>query len=162
VVYATTDDGDAIGEVHAAAWRLGFGHVLHREFLERASDGRRNGWRYAIAHVLAVSNLVLVGGRSTHILAFSQSGRPDDGGTDLEIFQFYCHPVAWRTALAETLMHETCAVLWFTDNQVRFGCGAGVEGGGQARASSDGGTTFEGVKASDSAWCRRLQVRSRV
>jgi RimJ/RimL family protein N-acetyltransferase len=108
---ATTDDGDAIGEVHAAAWQLGFGNMLHREFLERASAGRRNGWQYAIAHVLALSNLVLVGGRDTRILAFSQSGEPDDGGTDLEIFAFYCHPVAWGTGMAEILMHETCAVL---------------------------------------------------
>jgi ribosomal protein S18 acetylase RimI-like enzyme len=108
---ATTDDGDAIGEVHAAAWQLGFGHVLHSEFLERASTGRRNGWRYAIAQVLALSNLVLVGGRDSQILAFSQSGQPDDGGTDLEIFAFYCHPSAWGTGLAAALMHETCAVL---------------------------------------------------
>ena len=108
---ATTDDGDAIGEVHAAAWQTGFGSVLHREFLERASAGRRNGWQYAIAPALARSNLVLVGGRDTHILAFSQSGQPDDGGPDLEIFAFYCHPVAWGTGLAETVMRETCAVL---------------------------------------------------
>lgn len=108
---ATTDDGHAIGEVHAAAWQLGFGHVLGREFLERASAGRRDGWQYAIAHVLALSNLVLVAGRDAHVLAFSQSGQPDDGAANLEIFAFYCHPVAWGTGLADALMHETCAVL---------------------------------------------------
>jgi GNAT superfamily N-acetyltransferase len=108
---ATPDDGPAIGEVHAAAWQLGFGHVLGGEFLERASAGRRNGWRYAIARVLARSNLVLVAGRDTHILAFSQSGQPDDGGTDPEIFAFYCHPVGWGTGLADALMLETCAAL---------------------------------------------------
>jgi len=108
---ATADDGDAMGEVHAAAWQLGFAHIFHRQFLERASAGRRDGWQYAIAHVLALSNLVLVAGRDTHILAFSQSGQPDDGGDELEIFAFYCHPLAWGTGLAETLMHDTCAVL---------------------------------------------------
>ena len=108
---ATTDDGDAIGEVHAAAWQLGFGHVFQREFLERASAGRRNGWQHAIARVLERSNLVLVGGRDARVSAFSQSAQPDDGGTDREIFAFYCHPAAWGTGVAEALMHETCAVL---------------------------------------------------
>ena len=108
---ATTGDGDAIGEAHAASWQAGFGHVLSREFLERASAGRRSGWQYALSQVLAPSNLVLVAGRDTSILAFSQSGPPDNSGTDLEIFAFYCHPGAWGTGLAEALMHETCAVL---------------------------------------------------
>ena len=108
---ATLEDGPAIGEVHAAAWRLGFGQILGAEFLERASAGRLNGWRYAIENAIAPSNLVLVGGRDAHVLAFSQSGPPADGGTDLEIFAFYCHPAAWGTGLADALMHETCALL---------------------------------------------------
>jgi GNAT superfamily N-acetyltransferase len=108
---AKAEDGPAIGEVHAAAWQLGFGHMLGGEFLERAAAGRRNGWKYAIAHVLAPSNLVLVAGRDLRILAFSQSGPSDDGAAGLEIFAFYCHPVAWGTGLADALMHETCAVL---------------------------------------------------
>jgi GNAT superfamily N-acetyltransferase len=108
---ATIDDGRAIGEVHAAAWQLGFGHMLGGEFLKRASAGRLNGWPYAIAHVLGLSNLVLLAGRDAHVLAFSQSGQPDDGGADLEVFAFYCHPVAWGTGIADALMHETCAVL---------------------------------------------------
>ena len=124
---ATTDDGHVIGEVHAAAWQLGFGHMLDAEFLERASDGRLNGWPYAIAHVLARSNLVLVAEQDAHVLAFSQSGQPDDGGPDAEIFAFYCHPMAWGTGIADALMHETCellstgarrAVLW-TPNEAR-------------------------------------------
>jgi GNAT superfamily N-acetyltransferase len=108
---ATAEDGPAIGEVHAAAWQLGFGHMLSGEFLERAAAGRRNGWQFAIAHVLAQSNLVLVAGRDTRVLAYSQSGESDDGGLGLEIFAFYCHPVAWGTGLADALMQETCAVL---------------------------------------------------
>jgi GNAT superfamily N-acetyltransferase len=108
---ATTDDGPAIGVVHAAAWRRGFGHILRGEFLERAATGRLNGWQYAITHVLAQSNLVLVAGRDAQVLAFSQSGQPDDGGSALEIFAFYCHPVAWGTGMASVLMQETCAVL---------------------------------------------------
>jgi predicted GNAT family acetyltransferase len=108
---ATSGDGHAIGEVHAAAWKRGFGHVLSGEFLDRASAGRLNGWPYAIAHVLGLSNLVLLAGRGAHVLAFSQSGPPDDGGADFEIFAFYCHPVAWGTGIADALMRETCAVL---------------------------------------------------
>ena len=108
---AKAEDGPAIGEAHAAAWRLGFGHLLGVEFLERAAAGRRNGWQYAITHVLAQSNLVLVAGRDTRVLAFSQSGQSDDGAAGLEIFAFYCHPVAWGTGVADALMQETCAVL---------------------------------------------------
>lgn len=108
---ATIDDGRAIGEVHAAAWQFGFGHMLGAEFLKRASAGRLNGGPYAIARVLGLSNLVLLAGRDAHVLAFSQSGRPDDGGADLEVFAFYCHPVAWGAGIADALMHETCAVL---------------------------------------------------
>jgi GNAT superfamily N-acetyltransferase len=108
---ATTDDGHAIGEVHAAAWQAGFGHFLDIEFVERAAAGRRNGWQYAIGHALALSNLVLVAGRDARVAAFSQSGRPGDGGAALEIFAFYCHPREWGTGLADALMQETCAVL---------------------------------------------------
>jgi GNAT superfamily N-acetyltransferase len=108
---AKAEDGPAIGEVHAAAWQLGFGHMLGGEFLERAAAGRLNGWQYAITHVLALSNLVLVAGRDTHVLAFSQSGQPDDGDAGLEIFAFYCHPVAWGTGMADALMQDTRAVL---------------------------------------------------
>ena len=108
---ATADDGHAIGDVHGAAWQAGFEHVLPREFLQRASAGRRDGWSHAIARLLDSSNLVLVGGRDVRILAFSHSGQPDDESADVEIFAFYCHPEAWGTGVAEYLMHETCAVL---------------------------------------------------
>ena len=107
---ATIDDGQAIGEVHAASWQSGFGHMLDLEFLERAAAGRRNGWQYAIAHLLEQSNLLLVAGRDERVLAFSQSGLPDEGGADREIFAFYCHPLAWGTGLSDALMRETCDV----------------------------------------------------
>jgi GNAT superfamily N-acetyltransferase len=108
---ATTDDGPAIGEIHAAAWRSGFDHFLSVEFLERAAAGRRNGWPYAITHVLALADLVFVAGRDDRVLAFSQSGRPEAGGRDLEIFAFYCDPIAWGAGLSEPLMRETCMAL---------------------------------------------------
>jgi ribosomal protein S18 acetylase RimI-like enzyme len=108
---ATTGDGHAIGIVHAAAWNRGFGHFLDAEFLDRASAGRSNGWPQVISHILELSNLVLVAGRGPDVLAYSQSGKPDDGSVDVEIFAFYCHPDAWGTGIADALMHETCAVL---------------------------------------------------
>ncbi len=108
---ATAEDGLAIGDVHAAAWEAAFGHILSGEFLERAAAGRRSGWQYAIAQVLAGSNLLLVGGRDDDIMAFSQSGQPGDGSAGSEIFAFYCHPVAWGTGIADALMDETWAVL---------------------------------------------------
>jgi GNAT superfamily N-acetyltransferase len=108
---ATTGDGRAIGEVHAAAWRSGFDHFLSVEFLQRAAAGRQTGWPYAIKHVLAVANLVFVAGRDDRVLAFSQSGPPDDGGAGLEIFAFYCDPIAWGTGLSERLLRDTCMAL---------------------------------------------------
>jgi GNAT superfamily N-acetyltransferase len=107
---ATVDDGPAIGEAHAAAWQTGFEHMLDSEFLHRAVTGRREGWPFAIPHLLSLSNVVLVAGYEDRVLAFSNSGPPDDG-TTVEIFAFYCHPDVWGTGLADSLMDETCSVL---------------------------------------------------
>src|SRR5689334_2802297 len=104
---ATTDDGPAIGEAHGASWQAAFEHILDSEFLERAATGRRQGWPFAIARVLAPPNLVLAAGFGERVLAFSHSGPADDGRAALEIFAFYCHPHAWGSGLAAALMRET-------------------------------------------------------
>jgi GNAT superfamily N-acetyltransferase len=105
----TVEDGPGIGEVHAASWEAAYESFLDPEFLRRAVMGRREGWRFAISHVLSRSHLVLVAGYNDRVLAFSDSGLNDEHTA--EVFGFYGHPEGWGSGLAALLMEETCAVL---------------------------------------------------
>ena len=108
---ATTGDGVAIGDVHAASWEAGFDHFLEIEFVEPrppvvGTAGNTQSGTYSGCRIWCSSP-----DETRRCSAFSQSGRPDEGGAALEIFAFYCHPREWGTRLAEALMQETSAVL---------------------------------------------------
>ena len=109
---ATTNDGDAIGDVHGAAWQVGFEHLLPRRVL--GARGRPGGVTDGLMPLPACSTRRIWCSSPGATIGYWRSrtaGSPTDESADLEIFAFYCHPNAWGTGIAEYLMRETCAVL---------------------------------------------------
>lgn len=101
---ARPEDGDALGEIHAAAWEASHASFFQPEFAVHAVQSRRTRWHERIAEGTGTILLAVVDGRR---LAFSflrpSPTRPDLG----EIFSFYCHPDGWGSGIAAALMTET-------------------------------------------------------
>ncbi|MYS19095.1 L-amino acid N-acyltransferase YncA [Streptomyces sp. DvalAA-14] len=97
-------DGDALGEIHAAAWEASHAPFFQPEFAARAVRSRRTGWHERIA---AGTGTILLAERSGRPLALSFL-RPSPTRPGLaEIFSFYCHPDGWGTGIAAALMTGT-------------------------------------------------------
>lgn len=143
-------DSDAIAEVHVAAWRVAYAHVVPAWFLAdpRFESARHDGWRRKLVddHRPAGwddNDQVFSGILDGRVVGFGHVGAAHGPGADGEIYGFYVHPEAWGTGLADTLIercHEALAarfedaLLWvLTDNgrarrfyeRNGWSCGAG-------------------------------------
>lgn len=102
-------DADAIGEVHAEAWRVGYRHIFSREDLTRLVEQRRTDrWPTAFADPGFSETTLLVALRSG-IVGFVHFG-PSRAGPDHvgEIYSFNVHPDEWGSGAAAALMQEAC------------------------------------------------------
>ncbi|MEU8916788.1 GNAT family N-acetyltransferase [Streptomyces nigrescens] len=101
---ADPSDGDALGEIHAAAWEAAYAPFFDPEFAARAVQSRRTRWHERIAQGAAT---ILLAERESRPLALS-AFRPSSTRPGLaEIHTFYSHPDGWGSGIAAVLMTET-------------------------------------------------------
>ncbi|MEU1528490.1 GNAT family N-acetyltransferase [Streptomyces fagopyri] len=97
-------DGDALGEIHAAAWEAAYAPFFDPEFAARAVRSRRTRWHERIARGVPTILVAEHNGRPLALSAFSPSpARPGLA----EILSFYSHPDSWGSGIAAALMTET-------------------------------------------------------
>lgn len=101
---AVPDDAEAIGEVHAEAWRVAHRGLFESRSLRRLTDERRDRWKSVMASPEFVRNTLLVAERGEGVVAFAYFGPVDYGVREGEIFDLYAHPTAWGSGVAWTLM----------------------------------------------------------
>lgn len=105
---ARPEDGDALGEVHAAAWEASHARFFEPEFAAQAVQSRRTRWHERIA---AGTGTILVAVRDDRPLALSFLRQSTERPGLAEIFSFYCHPDGWGSGIAAALMQETLSRL---------------------------------------------------
>jgi len=113
---ATVADADAIGEVHAEAWRAGHRDLFEGDWLNKLAERRRTQWRSLMTDRAFARNTLLVAERGHRVVAFVHCGPHPDGAPDGEIFDFYAHPTVWGRRVAWTLMDAA----WETLRESRF------------------------------------------
>lgn len=101
---AGPDDGDVLGEVHAAAWEAAYAPFFEPEFAARAVQARRGRWHERIMEGTGTILLAVLD-RQPMALSYSlpSSSRPGLA----EIYSFYGHPASWGSGVAVALMVET-------------------------------------------------------
>ena len=101
---AGQNDGDALGEIHAAAWEAAYAPFFDPEFATRAVRSRRTRWHERIAEGPGTILLATLDGRPLALSVFLNSpARPGLA----EIASFYNHPDGWGSGVAAALMNET-------------------------------------------------------
>ncbi|PRX96138.1 GNAT family N-acetyltransferase [Allonocardiopsis opalescens] len=101
---ARPEDGDALGEIHAAAWEASHAAFFEPEFTARAVASRRTRWHGRIAEGTGTILLAAVDGRP---MAVSLQGPSPTRPGLVEILSFYCHPDGWGGGIAAALMTGT-------------------------------------------------------
>lgn len=99
---ANAADGDALGEIHAAAWEAAYAPFFAEDFAVRAVQDRRTRWHRLIADAGLPVLLGAVDGRPL-VLSYSVAAGPGLA----EIYSFYGHPDGWGTGVAAALMAGT-------------------------------------------------------
>lgn len=102
--FARTEDGDALGEIHAAAWEASHAPFFQPEFAAQAVRSRRTKWHERIAEGKGTILVAALNGRPLALSFLHPS--PTRPGL-AEIFSFYCHPDGWGSGIAARLMTET-------------------------------------------------------
>jgi len=108
---AAAEDGEHIGEAHAASWEVAYASILDTDFVARAAAGRRQRWPTALVELLDSGALVLVVERGATVVGFAHAGPESQQRPLAEIYGFYTHPDVWGTGAASELMSETCSAL---------------------------------------------------
>ncbi|WP_412074916.1 N-acetyltransferase family protein [Streptomyces xanthophaeus] len=104
VRHATADDGDALGEIHAAAWEAVYAPFFAPEFALPAVRSRRTRWHGRIAEETGTILLAVRDGRPLAMsFCLPSATRPGLA----EICSFYGHPDGWGSGIASTLMART-------------------------------------------------------
>jgi RimJ/RimL family protein N-acetyltransferase len=101
---ADARDGDALGEVHAAAWEAAYAPLFQPDFAAREVENRRGRWHQRIAEGTSVILLAELDGRP---LALSYCGPSATRPGLAEIYSFFGHPDGWGSGVATALMTET-------------------------------------------------------
>ncbi len=97
-------DGDALGEVHAAAWAVAYAPMFQPDFAAREVESRRGRWHQRIAESTSLILLAELDGRP---LALSYCVPSATRSGLAEIYSFYGHPEGWGSGVATALMTET-------------------------------------------------------
>ncbi|MDK9500390.1 GNAT family N-acetyltransferase [Streptomyces katrae] len=101
-------DGDALGEIHAAAWEAAYAPFFAPEFAAEGVRSRRTRWHARLAEDPRTLLLAEADGRPLAMSWSSPSGtRPGLA----EILSCYAHPDGWGTGVAAVLMEATLARL---------------------------------------------------
>jgi GNAT superfamily N-acetyltransferase len=103
---ARVDDGGAVGEAHAEAWRIGFADLFEPGFLGEAVRDRRERWVSWLAGGLPGGTQVLVAEVDRQVVGFVHIGRRDADADVGEVFALYVHPDHWGTGAARSLLDE--------------------------------------------------------
>ncbi|MFJ7990106.1 GNAT family N-acetyltransferase [Streptomyces sp. NPDC096351] len=104
VRHAGPHDGDALGEIHAAAWEAAYAPFFAPEFAAPAVQDRRGRWHARIGQGAAA---ILLAERDSRPLALSSFGPSATRPGLAEIHSFYSHPDSWGSGVAAVLMTET-------------------------------------------------------
>lgn len=105
---AGPDDGDVLGEIHAAAWEVAYAPFFEAEFAARAVQSRRRRWHARVMEGTPPILLAVVDGRPLALSAFGPSA---DRAGCAEILSFYGHPDGWGSGVAAALMSATLRLL---------------------------------------------------
>ncbi|MFI0741963.1 GNAT family N-acetyltransferase [Streptomyces sp. NPDC021100] len=97
-------DGDALGEIHAAAWEAAYGPFFAPEFVASAVRDRRTRWHARIADGTGTLLLATLDDRPS---ALSRSLPSPTRPGLAELHSFYGHPDGWGTGVAAALMTAT-------------------------------------------------------
>ncbi|MFF5446325.1 GNAT family N-acetyltransferase [Streptomyces sp. NPDC012888] len=101
-------DGDALGEIHAAAWEAVYAPFFEPAFAARAVGDRRTRWHDRVTQDTTTILVAELDHRPRALSAFGPSAaRPGHA----EILSFYNHPDGWGSGAAPALMAETLARL---------------------------------------------------
>ncbi|MFI6639808.1 GNAT family N-acetyltransferase [Streptomyces sp. NPDC050504] len=102
VFRAGRTDGDAVGEIHAEAWRAAYSGFFAPDFFASAVDERRHKWHGVLAEGRTT---VLLAARDGRPLAYSCFGPAPEGRPgETELLGFYGHPDSWGSGIAGALM----------------------------------------------------------
>ncbi|MYU25371.1 GNAT family N-acetyltransferase [Streptomyces sp. SID8352] len=101
---AGQDDGDILGEIHAAAWEAAYAPFFTPEFAARAVRGRRTRWHGGLAPGAGTILLAEHDGRPP---AMSVSGPSSTRPGLAEILTFHAHPDGWGGGISAALMTGT-------------------------------------------------------
>ncbi|MFF5706893.1 GNAT family N-acetyltransferase [Streptomyces sp. NPDC012794] len=101
---ADPDDGEAVGEIHAAAWEAAYAPFFTPEFAAEGVRSRRTRWHARLAEDPRTLLLAEAGGRP---LAMSWSCPSTTRPGLAEILSFYGHPDGWGSGVAAVLMEAT-------------------------------------------------------
>jgi GNAT superfamily N-acetyltransferase len=101
---AKPDDGDALGEIHAASWEAAYAAFFDAEFAERGIQDRLTRWHGLIADE---TGTILLAALDDRPLALSRSIPSPTRPGLAEIYSFYGHPDGWGSGVAAALMTET-------------------------------------------------------
>ncbi|NXY95860.1 GNAT family N-acetyltransferase [Streptomyces sp. BR123] len=101
---AVPQDGDALGEIHAAAWAAAYAPFFSPEFAADGVRDRRGRWHARITDGPETILLAALDGRP---LAMSYAVPSASRRGLAEIYSFYGHPDGWGSGVAAVLMAET-------------------------------------------------------
>jgi RimJ/RimL family protein N-acetyltransferase len=115
---AVVSDAEAIGVVHAEAWKVAYRDLFEAGWLERFVAKRRSQWasRFRMPEFARTTLLLAVRGDQVSAFTFFgpyglmsavQAPVPDGHDDDGEIYGCYAHPSVWGTGVAATLLDAT-------------------------------------------------------
>ncbi len=124
---AVREDAERIADVHVAAWRAGYAHLLPESVLyaDDFDESRRATWqRWRFSPGLRVA--VATSGADERVIGFASYGperaRAHAPGGRGELWAFYFHPLVWGSGAADSLYEHAelrlrtegfeSAVLW--------------------------------------------------
>lgn len=103
---ARAEDGSAVGEAHAEAWRIAFADLFESGFLQQAVRERRERWTAWLAGQLPSGTQVLVAEVDSQVVGLVHLGPHDPDAGVGEVFALYVHPDHWGTGASQTLLDE--------------------------------------------------------
>ncbi|MGW7025640.1 N-acetyltransferase family protein [Streptomyces xanthophaeus] len=104
VRHAAPSDGDALGEIHAAAWEAVYAPFFAPGFAGPAVRSRRTRWH---ARLVEGEGTILLAERDGRPLAMSWSLPSATRPGLAEICSFFGHPDGWGSGIAAALMART-------------------------------------------------------